>query len=260
MRCPACREHVPEASRFCENCGTPLTAACSACGSGLAPGKRFCGNCGAATGNAAHAAPRSGPAQPGSEADRQSPGTELRHVSVLFCDVVGLAAVADSQEPEEVREFLSGYFDLSRAIISRHGGAVEKFVGDAVMAVWGAPVATEDDAERAVRAGLELISAIAAYGAEHAAELQARVGVASGLVATSENTDEGLVSGDRVNTAARIQAAAPPGRCYVDAATKRLAESAISFEEAGSRALKGKARSDPWDPARRACPRSCRDA
>ena len=244
MRCPACREHVPDASRFCENCGTPLAAACSACGSGLAPGKRFCGNCGAATGNALDAAPRSGPAQPVSESDRQSPGTELRHVSVLFCDVVGLAAIADSQEPEEVRDFLSGYFDLSRAIISRHGGAVEKFVGDAVMAVWGAPVATEDDAERAVRAGLELISAIGAYGAEHAAELEARVGVASGLVATSENTDEGLVSGDRVNTAARIQAAAPPGRCYVDAATKRLAEGAISFEEAGSRALKGKAKSE----------------
>jgi class 3 adenylate cyclase/tetratricopeptide (TPR) repeat protein len=242
MRCPACREQVPDRNRFCENCGTPLAAACPACGSGLTPGKRFCGNCGAAIDSAADAVPRSGPAQPGSRSVGLSPGTELRQVSVLFCDVVGVDSVADSQEPEEVREFLSGYFDLSRAIISRHGGAFEKFVGDAVMAVWGAPVATENDAERAVRAGLELISAIAAYGAEHTAEIQARVGVASGLVATSESTDDGLVSGDRVNTAARIQAAAPPGRCYVDAATKRLAESAISFEDAGLRALKGKAK------------------
>ena len=162
-------------------------------------------------------------------------------MSVLFCDLVGFTTLAESREPEDVREFLSGYFDLSRSIVSRHGGVVEKFIGDAVVAVWGAPVATEDDAERAVRAGLELISAIAAYGAEHAIELAARVGVASGRVATSESTDKGLVIGDRVNTAARIQAAAPPGRCYVDAATKRLAESAISFEDAGPWSLKGKA-------------------
>ena len=96
------------------------------------------------------------------------PTTELRHVSVLFCDLVGFTPFSEKRDPEEVREVLSGYFDLARAIVARYGGVVEKFIGDAVMAVWGAPVAKEDDAERAVRAGLELVSAVAAYGAEHA--------------------------------------------------------------------------------------------
>ena len=106
-----------------------------------------------------------------------------------------------------------------RAIVARYGGVVEKFIGDAVMAVWGAPVAKEDDAERAVRAGLELVSAVAAYGSEHGTELQARVGIVTGGAATTRRAEEGLVIGDRVNTAARIQSAAPPGCCYVDETT-----------------------------------------
>jgi class 3 adenylate cyclase len=237
MRCPACGDENPDGKRFCENCGAPLALVCPACGWELTPGKRFCGNCGGPTGNpiVREDAVSEGPV---SEEPR---GTELRQVSVLFCDLVSYTPLAESREPEEVREFLSGYFDRSQAIVSQHGGVVEKFIGDAVMAVWGAPVATEDDAERAVRAGLELVSAIPAYGRELAIELQARVGVATGRVATSEGVGKGLVIGDRVNTAARIQAAAPPGRCYVDAATRRLAGTAISFEEAGVRSLKGKA-------------------
>ena len=95
-------------------------------------------------------------------------GTELRHVSVLFCDLVGFTPLAEKRDPEEVRELLSGYFELARSIVARYGGIVEKFIGDAVMAVWGAPVTKEDDAERAVRAGLELVSAVAAYGSAHA--------------------------------------------------------------------------------------------
>ena len=196
---------------------------CSACGAGLTAGKRFCGNCGAPAGLT----------------------TELRYVSVLFCDLVGFTPLAESREAEEVRELLSGYFDLSRAIISRYGGVVEKFIGDAVMAVWGVPAAKEDDAERAVRAGLDLLSAIAAYGQELAVGLQARVGVATGKVATGkvatgESAEKGLVIGDRVNTAARLQAAAPPGSCYVDGSTRRLCQSAISFQDAGRQSLKGK--------------------
>ncbi|HLX78217.1 MAG TPA: AAA family ATPase, partial [Acidimicrobiales bacterium] len=115
-----------------------------------------------------------------------------------------------------------------------------KFIGDAVMALWGAPVAKEDDAERAVRAGLELVSAIPAYGASCGVEIAARVGVATGNAATTETAEEGLVIGDRVNTAARIQAAAPPGCCYVDGTSRQLAASAITFVDAGVHELKGK--------------------
>jgi len=167
--------------------------------------------------------------------------TELRHVSVLFCDLVGFTPLAEKREPEEVRELLSGYFDLARAIVSRYGGIVEKFIGDAVMAVWGAPVAKEDDAERAVRAGLELVAAVAAYGSERSTDLTARVGIVTGGVATTETPEEGMVIGDRVNTAARIQSAAPPGCCYVDETTRAATAAAIAYVDAGEHELKGKA-------------------
>jgi predicted ATPase/class 3 adenylate cyclase len=160
---------------------------------------------------------------------------------VLFCDLVGFTPFSENRDPEEVREILSGYFELARAIVGRYGGVVQKFIGDAVMAVWGAPVAKEDDAERAVRAGLELVSAVAGYGLEHRTELQARVGVVTGGAATTETAEEGLVIGDRVNTAARIQSAAPPGCCYVDEATKRATAASVAYLDAGAHTLKGKA-------------------
>jgi hypothetical protein len=118
---------------------------------------------------------------------------------------------------------------------------VEKFIGDAVMALWGAPVAMEDDAERAVRAGLELVSAVASYGKGHGISLSARVGIVTGEAATTETTEEGLVIGDRVNTAARIQSVAPPSCCYVDEATRSASAAAIAYMDAGEHELKGKA-------------------
>jgi class 3 adenylate cyclase/tetratricopeptide (TPR) repeat protein len=158
----------------------------------------------------------------------------------LFCDLVGFTPLSENRDPEEVRDLLSGYFELARAIVGRYGGVVEKFIGDAVMAVWGAPVAKEDDAERAVRAGLELVSAVAAYGAEHESKLQARVGIVTGGAATT-SAEEGLVIGDRVNTAARIQSAAAPGSCYVDEVTRAATAAAVAFTDAGEHVLKGKA-------------------
>jgi class 3 adenylate cyclase len=170
-----------------------------------------------------------------------APSTELRHVSVLFCDLVGFTPLSESRDAEDVRELLSGYFELARTIVAKYGGVVEKFIGDAVMAVWGAPVATEDDAERAVRSGLELVAAVAAYGSERELDLQARVGIVTGSAATT-TAEEGLVIGDRVNTAARIQSVAPPGCCYLDDATRSATSRAIAFEDAGEHTLKGKGR------------------
>jgi adenylate/guanylate cyclase family protein len=117
----------------------------------------------------------------------------------------------------EVRELLSRYFDTCRRLIGRYGGAVEKFIGDAVMAVWGTPTATEDDAERAVRAGLDLVAAVSALGKEVGAdELRARAGVLTGEAAVTIGAEgEGMVAGDLVNTASRVQSVAQPGavRC-----------------------------------------------
>jgi class 3 adenylate cyclase/tetratricopeptide (TPR) repeat protein len=237
MRCPACACENPDGNRFCEDCGGSLSAVCSACGAQLGVGKRFCGACGAPVG-AASAARAS--TQPAPTAAAAAATTELRHVSVLFCDLVGFTPFSEKRDPEEVRELLSGYFELARAIVSRYGGIVEKFIGDAVMAVWGALVANEDDSERAVRAGLELVSAVSAYGFEHATELQARVGIVTGGAATT-TAEEGLVIGDRVNTAARIQSAAAPGTCYVDETTRAASAAAIAYVDAGEHELKGKA-------------------
>ena len=167
---------------------------------------------------------------------------ERRVCSVLFCDVVGFTPLSEARDPEAVRELLSGYFGVARTVIGRYGGAVEKFIGDAVMAVWGTPVATEGDAERAVRAALDLVTAVAELGDEAGVPgLAARAGVVTGEVAvTLGASQEGMVAGDAVNTAARVQSAAEPGQVLTDAATQRLAGSAVGFADAGEHALKGK--------------------
>ena len=251
MRCPACSVENPDGMRFCGRCGAALATTCAACGGDVVQGNRFCGHCGTLIGTATVATPASpvvpGAASPPITPDDQSAATpanttELRHVSVLFCDLVGFTPLAESKDPEDVRELLSGYFELARAIVTRYGGTVEKFIGDAVMAVWGAPIAQEDDAERAVRAGLELVSTVAGYGSEHATDLKARVGIVTGGVATTETPEEGMVIGDRVNTAARIQSAAPPGCCYVDETTRAATSAAIAYTDAGEHELKGKGR------------------
>ena len=163
--------------------------------------------------------------------------------SVLFADLVGFTPLSESKDAEEVRELLSVYFESCRTVIGRYGGVVEKFIGDAVMAVWGVPVAHEDDAERAVRAGMELAGMVAALGEEvGVGGLAMRVGVVTGEVAvTLGATAEGMVAGDAVNTASRVQSIADPGQVWVDETTRVLAAAAISFSDVGSHVLKGKA-------------------
>ena len=164
-------------------------------------------------------------------------------VSVLFADLVGFTALSESRDSEEVRDLLSRYFDTCRRVITRFGGTVEKFIGDAVMAVWGTPVATEDDAERAVRAALDLTIAVAELGEEIGATgLAARAGVMTGEAAVTLGAEgEGMVAGDLVNTASRIQSVAEPGTVFVGDATRRATEAAFVYEDAGTFELKGKA-------------------
>ncbi|HJY55136.1 MAG TPA: adenylate/guanylate cyclase domain-containing protein, partial [Streptosporangiaceae bacterium] len=178
------------------------------------------------------------PTEPGA-----GPLAERRVCSVLFCDVVGFTPLAESRDPETVRELLTKYFTAARTVIGRYGGVVEKFIGDAVMAVWGTPTATEEDAERAVRAALDLVATVDALGGDaQLPGLAARAGVVTGEVAvTLGAAHEGMVAGDAVNTAARVQATAEPGQVLTDEATYRLAASAIGFAAAGSHRLKGKA-------------------
>jgi class 3 adenylate cyclase/tetratricopeptide (TPR) repeat protein len=161
---------------------------------------------------------------------------------VLFVDLVDFTAHSERRDPEDVRQLLSHYFDRSRSLIEQLGGTVEKFIGDALMAVWGSPVAREDDAERAARAALAVVRAVAAFGEEVGLpELKARAGVVTGLAAVEVGSEgEGMVLGDTVNTASRLQGLAAPSEVLVDDVTRRASEAAIAYEDTGSHPVKGR--------------------
>jgi class 3 adenylate cyclase/tetratricopeptide (TPR) repeat protein len=229
--CSACGvSGQPDGARFCFSCGATLRAlTCRSCGSEVVAGARFCSSCGADQGAPTVVAPA-------------QPVASRRITSVLFGDLVGFTAMSETRDQEQVRELLSRYFEECRAVVARYGGTVEKFIGDAVMAVWGVPTAHEDDAERAVRAGLELVNTIAAMGADVGVpDLAMRVGIVTGEVAVSVGAaHQGMVAGDAVNTASRVQSAASPGQVWVDETTRLLTSSAITYVDVGSHALKGK--------------------
>src|SRR6187401_3301057 len=233
MTCSKCGEAAPADARFCPSCGSSMTPGCTGCGTPLIEGARFCSVCGTP-------APVSAPGTTGTDTSvPRSPTTvsERRLVTVLFADLVGFTTLAESRDAEAVRELLSRYFEQCQEVIGRYGGTVEKFIGDAVMAVWGAPIAHDDDAERAVRAALDLVDGVRALGPG----IQARAGVLTGEAAVTVGaTNQGLVAGDIVNTASRLQSVAAPGTVLVGEQTEQAANSAIAFEPAGDQVLKGK--------------------
>src|SRR5215210_1428889 len=166
-------------------------ATCAECGYEAAGSFRFCPECGARMG---------------------ARGRELRKVvTVLFCDIVGSTALGETLDPEALRALLGRYFERMKTIVEGHGGMVEKFIGDAVMAVFGLPAVHEDDAVRALQAAAEMQLALAELG------IEGRIGICSGEVVTG--TEERLATGDAVNVAARLQQAAQPGETLLSAAT-----------------------------------------
>ncbi len=203
MICPSCGTENPDVARFCNACGTSLVA------------------------------------------EGTSGSEERKIVSALFCDLVGFTTASERADPEDVRARIRPYHATLRHELERYGGTVEKFIGDAVMAVFGAPVAHEDDPERAVRAGLRIIEAIAELNErEPELELQVRVGINTGpaVVALQARPElgEGIVTGDVVNTAARIQAAAPVNAVAVSEETYRQTERVFAYEPLPAADAKGK--------------------
>jgi class 3 adenylate cyclase len=196
---------------------------CPSCGHENREQARFCDSCGA---------PLAAP---------EAPREERKVVTVLFADLVGFTSRAEQLDPEDVRALLSPYYARLRSELERFGGTVEKFIGDAVMALFGAPVAHEDDPERAVRAAL----AIRDWVLEQPEELRVRIAVTTGeaLVALGARPSEGeaMASGDVVNTAARLQPAAPANGILVDETTHRATTDAIVYHEAEPVEAKGKA-------------------
>jgi class 3 adenylate cyclase len=173
-------------------------------------------------------------------------GEERKTVTVLFCDLVGSTALSEQLDPESLRAVLARYFDRSRAVLERHGGAVEKFIGDAVMAVFGIPTLHEDDPVRAVRAAGELIEEIGTLGDElqraWGIRLQVRIGVNTGqVVAGDPRAGQALVSGREVNVAARLEQAAAPGEVLVGDRTAAAANAAFEFGEPARIEAKGTA-------------------
>jgi predicted ATPase/class 3 adenylate cyclase len=231
--------------RFCGQCGSPLAILCRACSATNDAGQVFCGQCGsklqadsAERGQLLSSVAVSG--RPPGEPSRAA--AERRHVTVLFVDLVGFTSLSEQRDAEDVRELLTEYFALARTVIGRYGGSIEKFIGDAVMAVWGFRAIQENDAERAVRAALELVDEVEAFGQRAGiAGLGARAGVLTGEAAVNlDADDEAMVAGDLVNTASRVQSVAEPGSVLVGEITRSASKAAIEYADAGSHQLKGK--------------------
>src|SRR5215510_639008 len=256
--CAGCGFETSPTFAFCPRCGRRLPSACAGCGFPCEPDFAFCPRCGTARapGDPPSRGEAERPVEPRTArapARHESAGREAdrRQVTVLFADLSGFTALAERLDPEDVRAFQGALFEMLAAAITRCDGFVEKFVGDAVLAVFGAPVAHEDDPARACAAALDMLErgeALSREWAERVGQPVAlHVGIHTGpVVAGDLGGGAGAayaVTGDTVNTTARLLAAAAPGSILASEATRALAHHRFAFEPAGELALRGKAQS-----------------
>jgi class 3 adenylate cyclase/predicted ATPase len=239
MRCSSCEFENSKGKKFCSECGTVLQRGCAQCGADNAPTAKFCGECGVPL-NAPVGTPVSkrAPIQQGDVAG------ERRHLTVLFSDLVGSTEISARLDPEEFRELVADYHGAAAEAITRFGGFVAKYLGDGVMAYFGWPEAHDNDAERAVRAGLAILEAIAALNDRDAKrdrpKLSVRVGIDTGnVVIGNRSGSESEIFGDAANIAARVQSAADPDAVIVTSAVNRLVSGLFVVEERGAHQLKG---------------------
>src|SRR5580658_4629812 len=233
MRCSNCGTENANGSRFCNQCAAPLGKRCAKCSFDNSHEARFCAQC-------AEPLDALEPIKTQSAAVERPTG-ERRHLTVLFCDLVGSTAIAAQLDPEEWRETIADYHRAAAEAITRFDGHVAKNLGDGVMAYFGWPAAHDNDAERAVRAGLAILDSIAKLNEQPGhAKLSARVGIDSGGVVVGASAGQDAdIFGDTPNIAARVQAAAEPGSVAITDATHRLVSGLFVVEERGAQALKG---------------------
>ncbi len=239
MRCTACQFENPPKARFCGQCGASLAARCPACNEPVTPDLRFCTACGQSL--AAAEKPAETPAAPPAEEG------ERRHATVAFSDLSGYTALNEKLDPEEVEAIMARIKREAAVIIERHGGTVNQFVGDEIMALYGVPVARRDDPGRAVRAALELHAAVQAISAELAPRIGARLGMhtgaSTGLVVVRRSdarAGQFTVTGDTVNTAARLRSLAADNEVVVGAETWREVSALFEAEPGEAVSVKGK--------------------
>ena len=276
MICPNCGTANPPHAKFCIECGHPLPRLCANCGAENPTAARFCNQCGAPLQGEAGAIPREpsdvipstgAPSEIGTNGaatppvaglhDGEDRAEERRVVTVLFADITSSTALAEGLDAEDVRSLLAGFFATMAREIHRHGGTVEKYIGDAVMAVFGSPVAHEDDPIRAVRAAFDMRAALRRYNEERAAAdggappLQMRIGINTGEVVAASGAAEGrdfLITGDAVNVAARLQQEAAPGAIVLGPRTYRATKGVVTSQALPSIKLRGKSTlARPWE-------------
>ena len=261
--CINCRNENPDGAKFCMSCGTALANRCPECNTELPQEARFCLNCGhqLAQSEAAHSATEAVQANlernippellnklQAAKAGGKSDG-ERRIVTMLFCDVSGSTAAAEKLDPEDWAQIMNGAFENLIAPVYRYEGTLARLMGDAILAFFGAPIGHEDDPQRAVRAGLEIVRDIGPYREEVKAQwgidIEVRVGINTGLVVVGEVGSDLRVEytalGDAINLAARMEQTAQPGTVQISADTHRLVDPLFDFEDLGLSEVKGKA-------------------
>jgi len=233
------------------NCGTPLANRCSNCQTELPAEARFCLNCGqpvsaAPTAAPASPAPTTTPPEVGSVATTTHLAGERRVVTVMFADISGFTALSETMDPEQVRGLMNNCFDQLVPVVERYEGVVDKFIGDEIMALFGAPLAHEDDPARALRAALEIMDTLERFNAEHGTNLGMHAGINTGLVVAggigSQGRQQYSVMGDTVNLAARLESASERGEIFVGPDTYAYAAPLFEFEALEPIMVKGKAK------------------
>jgi predicted ATPase/class 3 adenylate cyclase len=243
----------PNDVRFCVACGIALPRLCGSCGEVNPARFRFCGSCGAALADSAPARPPAPEADPEAAATPAESDPERRHLTVMFCDLVGSTALSLSLDPEELREVVRSYQTECAAVIERFGGYIAQYLGDGVLVYFGYPVALEEEADCAVGAGLAILAAIDALGhrlkVTHGIDLSVRIGIHTGVVVVGEvgsgTRREHLALGDTPNIAARLQSLAEPNTVVVSSETYRLVARSFECEALGARTVKGIASQEP---------------
>src|SRR5438874_5885259 len=258
MKCPQCQQDNPADARFCNGCGTRLVLTCPSCNQVNPPASRFCNGCGEKLGNpsAAPLAPRFAEPQgytPKHLAEKIliSKGAlegERKLVTVLFVDVSGFTALSERLDPEDVHQLMDRAFELMLAEVHRYEGTVNQFLGDGLMALFGAPIAHEDHAVRGVHAALNIQRALAGYREqlvrERGIEFRVRMGLNTGAVVVGKIGDnlrmDYTAVGDTTNLAARLLALAEPGQVYLSESTQRAVAEHFQCRRLGERNVKGK--------------------